>query len=49
MKGKIDLLKKAAAGAARIWILYKSPLENVQSFGKEGFVRNYFDVPGKFV
>ena len=37
MKGKIHLLKKPAAGAARIGILYRSPpLEHVQNFRKGG-------------
>ena len=43
MEGKIHILKKPAAGAARIGILYRSPppLENVQNFRKGGgSVRN---------
>ena len=45
MESKIHLLKKPAAGAARIGILYRSPpLENVQNFRKGGSVRNYCDV-----
>ena len=37
MESKIYLLKKPAAGAARIGILYRSPpLENVQNFWKGG-------------
>ena len=43
MESKINFLKKPAAGAARIWILYRSPLENVQHFRKRGSVRNYCD------
>ena len=44
MESKIKFLKKPAAGAARIWILYRSPLENVQNFRKGGSVRIYPDV-----
>ena len=46
MEGEIYLLKKPAAGAARIGILYRSPpLENVQNFRKGGgSVENYPDV-----
>ena len=46
MESKIHLLKKPAAGAARIGILYRSPpLENVQKFRKGGgSVRKSCDV-----
>ena len=43
MERKIPLLKKPAAGAARIEILYRSPLENVQNFWKGGSVEKPSD------
>ena len=45
MDGKCFLFKKPAAGAARIWILYRSPpLENAKKNRKGGgSVRNYCD------
>ena len=46
MEGKTTFLKKPAAGAARIWILYRIEylLEYVHIFRKGGSVRNYCDV-----
>jgi len=41
MEGKSYVLKKPATDATRIGILYKSSLENVQNFRKEGSVRNH--------
>ena len=39
MEGKSHLFEKPAAGATRIWILYRSPpLENDQNFRKGGSV-----------
>ena len=51
MESKIHLLKKPAAGAARIGILYRSPpLENVQKFRKGGgSVRKSCDTLKMFV
>ena len=40
---EVHLLLKPAAGPARIRVLYRSPLENVQNFGKGGYVRNLPD------
>ena len=34
LEGKIHLFKKPAAGAARIWILYRFPFEILQIFRK---------------
>ena len=51
MEGKIHLFKKPAAGAARIWILYRSPPPwKCQKFSEGGgSVRNYCDVLVLFI
>ena len=44
MESKVNFLKTPAAGAARIWILYRSPpLKMSKIFGRGGSVRNYPD------